>query len=98
MAWAEFRWRRLSFGGDGRSDRLAHFHAVAGYSPRSLSDKLGIKAGARVVLLNPPEGFEDVLAPLPDSVKISRRLSAGADLVVAFFVRRADLARTWSRG
>jgi hypothetical protein len=70
---------------------------VAGYSPRSLSDKLGIKPGFRLVLLNAPEGFDGVLAPLPERVKISRRLSAGADLVVAFFVRRADLARTWSR-
>jgi hypothetical protein len=70
---------------------------VAGYSPRSLPDKLGVKAGARVVLLNAPEGFETVLGSLPDGVKIARRLAAGADLVVAFFLRRADLARAWSR-
>jgi hypothetical protein len=70
---------------------------VAGYSPRALPDKLGIKPAARVVLLNGPEGFEDALAPLPEGVRISRRLSPGADLVVAFFRRRAELARTWAR-
>jgi hypothetical protein len=70
---------------------------VAGYSPRSLPDKLGIKPGARLVLLNAPQDFDGVLAPLPAGVKTSRRMSGGADLVVAFFVRRADLARTWSR-
>jgi len=70
---------------------------VAGYSPRALPDKLGVKPGARVVLLHAPGGFEQVLAPLPEGVRMSRRLSPGADLVVAFFVRRADLARSWSR-
>jgi len=70
---------------------------VAGYSPRGLPGKLGVKPGFRLVLLNAPEAFEATLAPVPDGVRISRRLSPGTDLVVAFFARRTDLARTWPR-
>jgi hypothetical protein len=69
---------------------------MAGYSHRSLGEKLGIKAGARVALVGAPAGFEDVLAPLPSGVRVARRLSAGTDVAVVFVMARAELARRWA--
>jgi hypothetical protein len=63
---------------------------VGGYSGTPLATKLGIKEGARVVMVNAPEGF--ALEPPPD-VRISRRARGRADVVVAFFVQQAKLER-----
>lgn len=51
---------------------------AAGYSGTPLPGKLGIKEGSRVTLVNAPDDFEDLLAPLPDGVRIVRRLSRNA--------------------
>lgn len=61
----------------------------AGYSGTPLAKKLGIKEGARVTLVNAPEGFEALLAPIPDGVRITRRLGRDADVIVAFHTSRA---------
>jgi hypothetical protein len=68
---------------------------VAGYSPRALVDKLGIKAGARVALVGAPEGFEAALSPLPDGTRLARRLRKGADVAVMFTTSSAELAKRW---
>jgi hypothetical protein len=68
--------------------------ASAGYSGTPLPRKLGIKPGQRVLILGAPDGFEAAtLGPLPDGVKVARRASGQADMIVAFHTRRADLAR-----
>ncbi len=68
--------------------------ATAGYSGTPLPRKLGIKPGQRVLILGAPEGFEaDTLGPLPDGVRVARRASGQADMIVSFHTRRADLAR-----
>jgi hypothetical protein len=61
---------------------------VVGYSGTPLATKLGIKDGARVMMLNSPEGLA---VELPPGVRISRRARGGADVVVAFFVQQAKL-------
>lgn len=66
---------------------------MAGYSGTPLTRKLGIKPGARLALVNAPEGFEAVLGELPDGVALSRRLRGRRDVIVAFFVRHAELER-----
>jgi hypothetical protein len=58
---------------------------VAGYSARTLPDKLGIKPGMRVAVLGGPPGL------IPGGA----RLQNGTDLAVAFFTRRRDLERRW---
>ncbi len=64
----------------------------------SLSRKLGVEAGHRVLLLGAPEGFEDeVLGPLPDGVRVGRTQRGTADVVVAFVTRRAALERRLER-
>jgi hypothetical protein len=67
---------------------------VAGYSGTPLPSKLGIKPGHRVLLLRAPDGFEaTTLGALPDTVSVARRARGSADVIVAFFTRRAELAR-----
>jgi hypothetical protein len=69
-------------------------HRMAGYSGTPLPRKLGIKPGHRVLLLRAPDGFEpDVLGPLPDDVRVARTARGTADVIVAFFDRRAELER-----
>jgi hypothetical protein len=76
----------------------------AGYSGTPLPRKLGIKDGFRVAVLGAPEGFGPELDPLPDGVRLLRRLPPRAagpgadpgsdvDLAVLFVTRRTDLAR-----
>ena len=66
---------------------------MAGYSGTPLPRKLGIKEGARVALVSAPEGFEAELEPLPEGVRLGRRLSDGLDVVVLFVTRQDDLER-----
>jgi hypothetical protein len=46
---------------------------VAGYSGTPLVQKLGIKPGARVHLVNAPPDFADTLGRMPDNVKLVAR-------------------------
>ena len=64
---------------------------VAGYSPTPLPRKLGIKPGARVAFRSAPPEFAAVLGPL-DDVQVKRRAVGPLDVLVAFFVRAAELA------
>jgi hypothetical protein len=41
-----------------------------------------------VTLVSAPEGFEELLAPIPDGVRITRRLGRDADVIVAFHTSR----------
>lgn len=66
---------------------------MAGYSGTPLARKLGIKEGSLVALLDAPEGFETELAPLPDGVRLRRRLQAGIDVAVLFVTDRRRLER-----
>jgi hypothetical protein len=66
----------------------------SGYSGTPLPRKLGIKPGHRVALLGAPDGFEeDTLGELPDGVRVARRASGTADVIVAFHTSRAELER-----
>ena len=71
--------------------------AEHGYSGTPLPKKLGIKEGASVVLVHAPDGAAALIAPLPDGVRLGRRIGANADVVVAFFTRRAALEREFDR-
>jgi hypothetical protein len=63
-----------------------------GYSGTPLARKLGIAAGARVVVVNEPPGYRDWLAPLPEGVRFDAEVSAQAEVVHVFADRRAELA------
>jgi hypothetical protein len=61
---------------------------VAGYSGTPLVQKLGIKPGAKVVLLGAPPGFS---LDLPDGATSQASLGAHADVVMFFTTQRAKL-------
>ena len=65
----------------------------AGYSKRALPDKLGIKPGASLLLVRPPEGYASTLGQLPPGVRVEARLRPGLDVVHVFLTRRAELTR-----
>lgn len=59
----------------------------AGYSHRSLLQKLGIKAGHRVVVVGAPDDYWRLLGPLPRDVVVFKTLSAKRLDVVHIFAR-----------
>ena len=69
---------------------------MAGYSGTPLAKKLGIKEGSRVSVDSAPSGYSDLLAPLPDAVKLDAK-PAEADVVHVFSTRRAELQRILTR-
>ena len=63
---------------------------VAGYSGTPLLQKLGIKPGFRIAFANEPEGFRELLGPLPDGTRVLRPDSRGDPLdMIVFFTREA---------
>lgn len=68
-----------------------------GYSGTPLAKKLGIKPGHRVVALSAPVEFADWVEPLPDDVRLLKRMAKDPDVVVAFAKRRADLEKHLER-
>jgi hypothetical protein len=57
---------------------------VAGYSGKSLIQKLGIKAGARLGIFEAPHGFDTTLGQLPDGVIKTTTLRGSHDVVLLF--------------
>ncbi len=66
---------------------------MVGYSGTPLARELGITEGSRLALLGAPEGFDDELAPLPDGVRILRRLAPDLDVALLFVTERRALER-----
>ena len=60
---------------------------TAGYSGRSLVDKLGIKPGMRVAILGAPSGFRATLGTLPDGVSVTGT-PRGALPFIHFFTKQ----------
>ena len=69
--------------------------AMAGYSGTPLAKKLGIKSGHVVGLSGAPEGFEALLAGLPEDAILERGVQKRGpyDVLIAFVTSRAELAK-----
>ncbi len=67
--------------------------ATAGYSGTPLPRKLGIRDGDVVALLDEPDRLRALLEPLPEGVELRADIRAKPDVAVAFFRRRAAMAR-----
>jgi len=65
------------------------------YSSTPLPKKLGIREGARVVMVGAPDGFS--LEPLPPGVAFVPRARADVDVAVLFVRRRSDLEQRFAR-
>jgi predicted CoA-binding protein len=58
--------------------------APAGYSKRALVDKLGVKPGHRVLLVNPPEGYLAAVAGLTERATVVAVPEPELDMVQVF--------------
>jgi len=69
---------------------------VAGYSTRSLVDKLGIKGGARIAIFQAPKEYARTLGKLPAGV--TRRASAVGplDFIQFFTKQKRELERRFA--
>jgi hypothetical protein len=63
---------------------------TAGYSGTPLVKKLGIKPGDTIAILNPPEGYDQTLGDLPDTITHINDLSQPLDFIHFFTKDRAE--------
>jgi hypothetical protein len=57
---------------------------MAGYSATPLWKKLGIKPGSRVLAVDAPKDFRDLLEPWPDGATFDKKPQGEYDVVVSF--------------
>ena len=62
-----------------------------GYSGTPLVKKLGIKAGSTVFVAGAPEGYLQLLEPLPAGVSFLKRVSPAVDVAHVFTTKKQDL-------
>jgi hypothetical protein len=62
-----------------------------------IARRLGIKQGARVLLLDPPVGFVRTLDPLPASASVALKPVSQMDLILLFASSRAALGELFTR-
>ncbi len=63
----------------------------AGYSQRSLVEKLGIKAGSKIAILNAPRGYRRTLGKLPAGVRVAATPQGKVSFIQFFTVARIEL-------
>ena len=63
----------------------------------SLCQKLGIKEGRRVLVLDPPVGFVRHLDPLPAGVGVTTRVLSLNDVIIVFASSRAVLGELFPK-
>jgi len=69
----------------------------AGYSGTPLLKKLGIRPGARVLLLNAPAGYLALLGPLPADVTLLFAPAGTLDFIQLFSRESAEVAEWFPR-
>lgn len=62
-------------------------------SGKPLAQKLGVKEGMTIALLDPPDGVETTLAPLPPSVTLRRGNRGSRAMTLWFVTSRRELER-----
>jgi len=63
----------------------------AGYSKRSLIDKLGLKFSHKGLLVNPPPNYIQYIEPLPLGVGVEADMAGPLDFIHFFTTERAEL-------
>jgi hypothetical protein len=66
---------------------------MAGYSGKSVVQKLGIKPGFRIFVDGAPASYDEVVGPLPAYTTIAPRLKATLDMVHLFAMQAASLRK-----
>jgi hypothetical protein len=65
---------------------------MAGYSGTPVAKKLGIDIGSRIFLSDAPKDYLKLVAPLPEGVRVVRKIDGETDIVHIFSAERARLA------
>jgi hypothetical protein len=65
---------------------------MAGYSAAPLAKKLGIRADGRILVIDAPENYAALVAPLPTGAAIVPKLNPDTDLIHLFVMKKAQLA------
>ncbi len=60
-------------------------------SDKSVADKLLIKPGQKVLLVNPPKGYRALLGEIPKGVTVLKEAPEAVDLIQVFVGSREDL-------
>jgi hypothetical protein len=66
---------------------------MAGYSGTPLVKKIGIKPADSVLFAGAPKGFDQVIGPLPDGVKMRKTAAKGLNVALFFTQQRAQLEK-----
>ena len=66
---------------------------MAGYSGNPLVEKLGIKEGFKIALVNSPAGYKSLLGRLPSNVRVAKADDGQLDLIQIFSREKASLER-----
>ena len=69
---------------------------MAGYSNRSLVDKLGIKPRTRIAILQAPRGYRAALGKLPPGVRIVTSVRGEFPVIQFFATTRVELERKFA--
>ena len=64
---------------------------MAGYSKRSLPDKLGIKPGQKIYFGNPPENYSRTLGALPEGATLLKSLKGPCSFIQFFTKDKNEL-------
>ena len=63
---------------------MKNLNTTAGYSGTPLSQKLGIKEGIKILAVNIPKNYFDLLHPLPENVLFLSKSEKGIDIIHLF--------------
>jgi hypothetical protein len=70
---------------------------MAGYSKRPLAEKLGIKNGHKICIVNGPPNYAETLGKLPDNVVIAKALHGSCDFIQVFSREKSRLESEFPR-
>lgn len=68
---------------------------MTGYSGTPLVDKLGVKPGTRLVVVDAPSGWVGAVLVLPADVEITDLRARSAEVILAFSRDRSALEKRW---
>lgn len=60
-------------------------------SDKPIAQRMFIKPGFTLVILNAPKGYIEIIGEIPENVKIQTSLVPGADIIQFFTKSRAEL-------
>ncbi len=66
---------------------------MAGYSGKTLADKLGWKPGMKLIAVNAPDNLDAILAPSPMDTALALRRTRDSDLLLVFMQVQLDLEK-----